>query len=123
MAGYRVVVVEDDVDAREYATVVLQGDGHDVIAFSNAVDAIDWLTGGNACDAVVAEVMLAGLSGIELCQVVQNAQPRIAVVTCTGHPEALEAALQRGFLPLVKPYSPQQLLTAVADAVSGRAKT
>lgn len=113
-----VVVVDDDTDAREYATTVLERNGYAVRSFSAPMDMATWLTSGGSLDVLVCDVVLPQMSGMELAATVRRESPATAVVLCTGDPHALEDALARGLLPLPKPYSPSQLLALVEDAVA-----
>lgn len=113
----RVVVVDDDADSREYAMTVLHGGGYEPLAFGDPREAIAWFEAANPCDVLVCDVVLPHVTGLELARLVHASRPALAIVMCTGHVAGLEEAIARGMLPLVKPYSPQQLLALVEDAV------
>ena len=114
----RVIVVDDDVDSRDYATTVLHGAGYAAISFADPLDAIAWFDAAQPCDVLICDVVLPHMTGLELARVVNASRPATAIITCTGDASGLEEAITRGLLPLVKPYTPQQLLALVEDAVA-----
>ncbi len=118
----RALVVDDDEGGREYAAIVLRDAGYDVLGFGDPVEAIEWLSAGNTCDVLVTDVVLPGMDGIALSRLVQKVRPRVGIVACTGHPDRLEEAIALGWLPLMKPFTPEQLVAVIADAISSRSR-
>jgi len=62
----RILLVEDDTQARLLMHHALVGAGHDVFAARDAREALDALQTAGSFDLVLAEMAMPGLSGIEL---------------------------------------------------------
>ena len=91
------------------------------VAFAEPVDAIDYLTSGVRIDAVLTDLALPQMSGLDLARLIARARPDLPVVMMTGYPDRLEEAIAIGILPLVKPFTIVQLVAALNDAL-GRPK-
>lgn len=121
-----VLVVEDDRDHRAVIRILLQLAGYEVRDAASAEDALmvfeTWRP-----DAVVLDVRLPGLDGLELLTIIRVSAElaTLAVVLCSAHAESSAADAARddpltGFV--AKPYHPDRLLaelTTVLDAMSG----
>jgi CheY-like chemotaxis protein len=70
----RVLVVDDDNNARTAIAAGLRGDGHDVHTFSGGVRALK-LHSKQPFDAVVADLVMPGMSGGELAAAVKQLNP------------------------------------------------
>jgi two-component system OmpR family response regulator len=63
----RILVVEDEERLAELIREGLAGEGHAVDIVHNGEDALDFVAAGDY-DALVLDIMLPGMSGIELCR-------------------------------------------------------
>jgi len=117
----RVLVVDDDQDLREFCSHGIGEAGMEPVAFAEPVDAIDYLTSGVRIDAVLTDLALPQMSGLDLARLIARARPDLPVVMMTGYPDRLEEAIAIGILPLVKPFTIVQLVAALNDAL-GRPK-
>ena len=79
----RVMLVEDDRDEGELLRGLLTRRGHGAVLFDRPEAALAALADGE-WDAVITDVRMAGLSGIELCEQVRAAHPEVPVVMITG---------------------------------------
>lgn len=117
----RILVVEDDVLVRRaYERVLAE---HTVTAVGNGHDALLEL-GKNRFDAIVSDIDVPGLSGIELLKAVRRTDWEVPVVFVTGCPSvhtAQDAVNFGAFGYLTKPVTPDELKRAVARATRGRA--
>jgi CheY-like chemotaxis protein len=71
-------------------------------------------------DAVVSDVVMPGMSGIELAERVLDRQPGLRVVLLSGYTAEtldLERVIALGVRFVPKPLSSRQLLAALADPV------
>ena len=117
----RVLVVDDDADGLELATLVLVNAGAEVRASSSPADAMavleEW-----AADVLVTDLEMPGEDGMSLLRRARRAMtlrgrrlPGLAL-TAYGRPEDRIRALTAGFnLHLGKPVSPAELVLAVAS--------
>jgi putative two-component system response regulator len=122
----KIVVIDDEPVIRDLMLEILEEAGYESCGAPTAEFALDLLA--DPCiDLVVSDVIMPGLSGLELLEEVRTARPALPVVLVTGAGtySTLTEALARGADGLViKPFSHGELLTAVAAALkrAGRAE-
>ena len=80
-----VLLVEDDDELRQMAEDVLVGIGLDVISAESAELALQILSQPVAFDALVTDIMLPGISGVELVDKARAAEPDLPVLYMTGY--------------------------------------
>ena len=131
LAGARVLVVEDDPDARDIVTAALQHYGVTVIGAASsreALAALDTEIGAQRLpDAIVSDIGLPDEDGYRLMELLssrstsQGGSIPVIAVTAYGRPQDKRRALTAGFrMHLTKPITPAALAAAVA-AVMPRA--
>ena len=114
----RLLLVEDNDDAREMLRELLTRDGHDV---ATACDGIGGLQAARSLDPdlMLVDIGLPGLSGHELAREVRRTsarQPWLIAMTGYGQPTDRERAIEAGFdLFIVKPVSIPDLRQALAQ--------
>ena len=108
-----VVLVEDHRDARELLGDALQRRGWRVRAFATAEEALTALEREPpVAGALVTDIVLPGIDGIELVERVANAWPALlrVVITSFGDKEHVKRALNAGAHHLIeKPFTGTQL--------------
>lgn len=117
-----IVVVDDDPDVLEILSTTLERRGHTVRAHLAAEDALKALEVRPA-DLVIADVMLPGLSGVDLAGVIRDRFPDVAMLMITGYPDVDSArgAFRAGVTDyLTKPLSPERVVDAVQEALERR---
>jgi CheY-like chemotaxis protein len=123
-ADGRVLLVEDDPMVRRLTTRVLSEAGYDVTVAEDAEAALALVrTPGTEVDVLLSDVVMPGMSGVELAQRVAELVPGIRVVFMsgyTGDSVSREAVrdFEAGFVD--KPFTPETLLGGVADAFERR---
>ncbi|BCM90834.1 autoinducer 2 sensor kinase/phosphatase LuxQ [Abditibacteriota bacterium] len=114
----RVVVIEDNDDARELVCLLLKRDGHHVEWASDGHRGLKLLT-QSPPDVAFVDIGLPEMDGYEVAQHVREALgPAIRLVAVTGYgqPEDADRAIQSGFnAHLTKPISLAALRGALAD--------
>ena len=119
MSDHRhVLVVEDDADSRMLLTALLTRMGYSVTSADGGDEGLRFLYSETACDAVVADVMMPGMSGVEFARITREIRPGIPVALVTGRPDGIDFAIDAGAIPLLKPFTPEQLEALWADAAS-----
>ena len=120
-----ILIVEDDPDVRELATIVLAMAGYRVIEAANGDEAVFLLaTRENPhIDMLFTDIVMPGrLDGINLAHTARELLPDLRVLYTTGNADAAPAgqrAARHGPV-LRKPYRPTELRAAVR-AVLGEA--
>jgi len=92
----RIVIVDDDQDVRSYCSFIIGAMGFEAVAFGEPVDVINFLSGGEHADAVLTDLYLPQMSGIDLARLITGARPDLPVIMMTGHPSCLEEAIADG---------------------------
>jgi len=121
--GMRVLVVDDEPEMRKLITTVLHAAGASVVTASSAAEAFEQLT-ARTFDALVSDIAMPGEDGHSLTRRIRARQdgkstiPALAV-TAYGGTLQHQLALSAGFDDYIKkPFSPQDLVRAVAAVVT-----
>jgi len=115
----RILVIDDEQVVRTVVLEILESAGYGVVGAASAEEALARLDGGNF-DLVVSDVVMSGLSGLELLEAVRARQASLPVILVTGAGtyDTLSRALMRGAAGLVtKPFTHAELKQAVAEAL------
>ena len=115
----RILVIDDEAVVRMLVAEILETAGHDVLVAESAEHALTLFEAGEL-ELVVSDVVMPGLSGLELLETVRERRASLPVILITGAGtyETLSEALTRGAAGLVtKPFSHAELQLAVAEAL------
>jgi two-component system NtrC family sensor kinase len=108
--GMWVLVVEDNVEVGRFATDALAGLGYSTTLVGNATHALEELASdAGRFDVVFSDVVMPGMTGIEMAQEIRRRYPDLPVVLTSGYSQALSLNGSYGFELLQKPYSIDQL--------------
>ncbi len=115
----RVLLVDDDPLVRECVARLLDEGSFSVVSCGEAREALASLR-STPVDAVLSDVRMPGLSGLDLLGEVRSFDPQIPVLLMTGYADVDMAvtAIQKGVFDFIlKPYDPSRLLHSVEKAV------
>lgn len=118
-AGICVLVVEDNPSVGDFTAAALHELGYDSILATNAQDPLDELA--KDCDrfhVVFSDVVMPGMSGIELARRIRRDFPKVPVVLATGYSAEVAKNGDHGFALLTKPYSIDDLSRALRKATA-----
>ncbi|MEH3035512.1 MAG: PAS domain S-box protein [Sphingomonas adhaesiva] len=119
--GLRILLVEDHPDVGAFATEALAELGHSSVHVAAATEAIARIEAApGRFDVVFSDVMMPGMNGVALAQVIAARFPQLPVVLSSGYSEVLADNAHHGFDLLQKPYSVEQLSRALRQAVAQR---
>jgi CheY-like chemotaxis protein len=126
LAGIRVLVAEDDDDARGLIAKVLETQGATVVAASSAREALDLLLRG-PFDVLISDIEMPVMDGYQLIRELrlrpsgQGGAVPAAALTAYARTEDRMRALRAGFqLHLAKPVQPSELVTVVGSLAARR---
>jgi signal transduction histidine kinase/CheY-like chemotaxis protein len=126
LKGVRVLIVDDEPDARELMTAALESFGATVESVASAADALQALARGEF-DALLSDIAMPGRSGYDLIRTIRAAVAarfaRIpaAAVTASASDEDRKLTLAAGFQAHIsKPVDPTLLAARVAALVRER---
>jgi len=114
----RVLIVDDERSIRTTLRATLSAAGYDVEVAEDARQAQEILAKGE-CDVVVSDIVLPGVSGVDLLKAIRRAAPAVQVIMMTGEPtvETAAEAVRAGAADyLTKPFPREAVLRSVANA-------
>jgi signal transduction histidine kinase/ActR/RegA family two-component response regulator len=120
----RILVIEDNPDARETFRMMLELAGHEVIEADEGVRGLELLKTAHP-DVAVIDVGLPGLDGYQVASRFRkdpaSRHVRLVALTGDGTPEARERSRAAGFdLHLIKPIDPEALRDAMLACLPSR---
>jgi len=113
------LVVDDDPVVAKSIDRVLTGKGYAVITASNGPEALDKLA-REKYDAVITDIRMPGMSGLEMAARIRQSQPWLPVVIVTGYGSTESEALAKDIGVtsfLRKPLSPEMIEFGARDAL------
>jgi two-component system cell cycle sensor histidine kinase/response regulator CckA len=120
-AGDRVVLVDDDALVRRPLELLLRRAGFHVTAYGSGVSALEALGAGEPFEILVTDVVMPGLSGVQMVAELATRGIVRPTVFVSGHHD--EEDLRAGELPpnqrfLAKPFSADELVGAIRSLLS-----
>src|SRR3984885_3141791 len=118
----RVLIVDDDAESRQAFEEVFSADGHGCEVAADALTALE-IVERQTFDVVVCDVVMEGMSGLELLDRVKRTHPAVPFIVITGAggvQQAVEAIKRGAFEYLVKPCGADELRRTVASALDER---
>jgi two-component system NtrC family sensor kinase len=108
--GMSILVVEDNIEVGTFAKDALTELGYATTLVHSAMEALAELTGNaDRFDVVFTDVVMPGMSGIDLAQEIRRRHFDLPVVLTSGYSHVLSQNGSFGFELLQKPYSIEQL--------------
>jgi DNA-binding NtrC family response regulator len=118
----RVLIVDDDREMRDALGTVFSGDGQSCDLVASATAALE-LIDQHTFDAVVSDVRLTGMSGLELLDRIKKVRPSLPFILITGFGQihdAVDAIKHGAFQYVTKPCDADRLRATVFEAISAR---
>jgi two-component system cell cycle sensor histidine kinase/response regulator CckA len=122
-AGVSVLVVDDEAAVRRFAARVLQREGFDVLEAADGAEALELVKAGHAnIDAIVSDIVMPHLNGVELMEALATIRPDLPVILMSGYATAAlsELGIATPCSILMKPFSAERLLAEVQRCVARR---
>jgi len=125
-AGHEtLLIVEDEPSLRELVVRILELCGYKIYEAKNGVEAIEvWEKHKDEIDLLLTDmVMPEGVSGRQLAERLQAADPELKVIYTSGYSPGMagkDIALLEGFNFLAKPYPPSRLAQVVRECLDGK---
>jgi len=122
----RILVIDDESSVRTVVRMTLEKAGYDVLEAEDGEQAIEAInTGENrlVLDAVICDIRMPKINGIEAIDYFQREYPHVPLVILTGYPktEMAVSLLRKGVADyLVKPVDAERLRDAVEKAMERR---
>lgn len=101
----KVLVVDDEQDLADMAAALLGAHGLEVVVAYSAHEALRMLERDGDIDAVFSDVVMPGMTGLQLADAVTAMYPKLKVVLASGYTvPSLLAERERQYLFTSKPY-------------------
>ncbi len=116
-----VLVVDDDEAIRRVVRTVLEADNFEVVEAADGPAALLLLDAimGRGPDAVVLDIMMPGIDGIEVCRRIDHDKMKVIMLSARDDGDTREAAAKAGAdVYLTKPFSAIELLDALEKLAS-----
>jgi len=122
MSEENVLVVDDEAVIRDVCEQILEGEGYAVTTAASGKEALR-LVSEHSFDAVVTDIMMPDMSGLELLEVIKRTSMDVSTIVITGL-GTFDMATQSDRLGarefVVKPFTPDELSEAVRKALRKR---
>jgi CheY-like chemotaxis protein len=117
-----VLVVDDHAGARNVISQLLEAKGYGVVSAASGAEAKEKLETEPGIGAVVTDVTMPDMTGVELAYYVRDMYPRLPIAIVSGDIGELErSVIARAGVPfLKKPVRAEALYAAIEEAVTTR---
>ena len=115
----RILLVEDNPDVASVTIDMLDELGHQSVLVPNAEAALQTLEQQADFDLLFSDIVMAGMGGIELANVVRERYPDMPILLTSGYTKSIETAHLHWPL-LRKPFKLAELNRALANVVAQR---
>ncbi len=117
----RILFVEDEDSVRTFAVRALKKKGYDVISCNSAENALERLETDTNFNLLVTDMVMPGMSGAELAEIVHQKIPDIKIILASGYSEEIarrELAASQDFEFMAKPFSLGDLTQKVFNVLN-----
>ncbi|MHA7248322.1 response regulator transcription factor [Arthrobacter tecti] len=119
---HKILVVDDDADIRDLVSTKLESSGYEVETAGDGVSGFE-LASRNTYNLVISDVMMPGMSGVDMVRMMRAAEPPISVPVILLTAKNQERDIESGFAAgvtdyVVKPFSPRELAARVAGILA-----
>jgi CheY-like chemotaxis protein len=114
----RVLLVEDNSAVADFSRQMLEELGYTPTLANNAAEALILIDDPEIeFDAIFSDVVMPGMSGIELGREIRRRRPDVPVVLTSGYSHILAEEGSHGFELLQKPYTVEGLTRVLQRAI------
>ncbi|HYD11776.1 MAG TPA: ATP-binding protein [Allosphingosinicella sp.] len=113
----RILLVEDNDEVGAFAAHLLGELGHDVVRAQSGEEALERAL-ADRFDLVFTDVVMPGMSGLDLAGRLAEQRPRLPVILTTGYSDEIARSGAGGRPVILKPYTPEALAAAVEQALA-----
>ena len=117
----RILFVEDEDSVRTFAVRALKKKGYEVIDSNSAENALEILENDTDFDLLLTDMVLPGMSGAQLTNIIKEKMPSVAVILASGYSEDIarkDVDNTHEFEFITKPYSLGDLTAKVYEVLN-----
>ncbi|MCZ6821012.1 MAG: response regulator, partial [Calditrichaeota bacterium] len=118
-ADYRILIADDEPSITAGLSALLEIEDYRVATVNNGAEALKLLRKGNF-DLILADLMMPGLTGLDILREVNKAKLPIEVIIITGQGSidtAVEAMKEGAYDYLTKPVDPKRIRSIIPKAL------
>lgn len=119
-AGELILLVEDDPQVCALNEHALKSMGYRVVTARDGFEALE-VQGENDVDLVLTDVVMPGLGGFEMAEILRETSPELPVIFTSGYPTrgpSRSFAIPQDAIFISKPYTPAQLARAIRSVLN-----
>ena len=116
----KILVVDDEAAERITLGETLRLEGYQVALAASGEETLALIDGGSTFNAVILDLQLPGIDGLQVLDAIQEAAPEILVILITGYATVettIKALRQGAYHYLLKPASPEQIITTLREGL------
>ena len=124
MSKGRILVVDDEDIVRTSCSRTLSPEGYEIRLARNGVEGLK-MASEERFDLVLTDLKMPDMDGIEVLRIIKEKWPETAVIIVTGYQTvdtAVKAIKLGAYDYIEKPFTPDALISAVAEAMANRQK-
>jgi CheY-like chemotaxis protein len=115
-ASATILIVEDNEEVGAFAETLLTELGHSIRRARSGEEALD-LVRSERFDIVFSDVVMPGMGGLRLAELLSEEQPSLPVVLATGYSHDVVQSGSGGRAVILKPYRLETLSKALKGAL------
>jgi two-component system response regulator PilR (NtrC family) len=118
----KILIIEDEKSMREVLSILLEGEGYDIVAAPDSVEAMNLLN-RDIFDMVITDIKMPKISGFEILKKVHEISPDtlVIMITAFGTTESAIEAMQLGAYDYIhKPFKIDEIRVVVRNAIEKR---
>jgi two-component system response regulator PilR (NtrC family) len=115
----KILVIDDEQSMRDFLSIMLKKEGHDVVAAENGTDALKAVQ-TEIFDLVISDVKMPGLNGIDVLKTVKEVSPETVVIMITAYATAetaVEAMKLGAYDYITKPFKVDEIKLIIQKAL------
>lgn len=115
----KVLLVEDEIAIRKFTKINVEKAGFQVLEAGTGEDGVRIALEENP-HVVILDVMLPGMNGFEVCDILRNEVPNVGIIMLTAKTQDVDRilGLEKGADDyMVKPFNPQELVLRIQSLV------
>lgn len=115
----KVLLVEDEVAIRKFTKINIQKAGFEVFEAGSGEEGVEMALSIKP-DVVILDIMLPGIDGFEVCNILRNEMPDLGIIMLTAKSQDVDRilGLEKGTDDyMIKPFNPQELVLRIKSLI------
>lgn len=111
-----ILIVDDTPGSLEAARIALEDTVTSIRTAKDGAEALAIIEKHPQIDTVLSDIMMPGMSGIELAERIAQIRPDLPIVLMTGYSDKLEAGAKVAWQIVMKPFEQSEIVKALTSA-------